>query len=154
MKKKIAVIGAGASGLVSARRSLADGHAVTVYEQQSELGGVWFYSPDPTGYSAMYEKMITNMPKQLMEFEDLPWPDEAPAFLTGKQIQDYLKSYAEDIPIEFGVTVVRMEEDKGGEGKWKVRISFSLLARPWHLEYLGYFCTILDKLKTQMERRI
>lgn len=43
-KKSIAVIGAGVSGLVSARHSLADGHEVTVYEQQDELGGVWVYT--------------------------------------------------------------------------------------------------------------
>lgn len=40
----IAVIGAGPSGLVSARHSIADGHTVTVYEQQEELGGVWVYT--------------------------------------------------------------------------------------------------------------
>lgn len=40
----IAVIGAGPSGLVSARHSIADGHEVTVYEQQEELGGVWVYT--------------------------------------------------------------------------------------------------------------
>lgn len=43
-KKSIAVIGAGVSGLLSARHSLADGHEVTVYEQQDELGGVWVYT--------------------------------------------------------------------------------------------------------------
>lgn len=40
----IAVIGAGVSGLLSAKHALADGHDVTVYEQQDELGGVWVYT--------------------------------------------------------------------------------------------------------------
>lgn len=47
-KLNIAIIGAGASGLSSARHAVAQGHTVTVYEQNEELGGVWVYT-DKTG---------------------------------------------------------------------------------------------------------
>lgn len=40
----IAIIGAGPAGIVSARHSIADGHNVTVYEQNEEIGGVWVYT--------------------------------------------------------------------------------------------------------------
>lgn len=60
----IAVIGAGPSGLLSAKHALADEHEVTVYEQQEELGGVWVYT-DQIGknkygvdiHTAMYKGM-------------------------------------------------------------------------------------------------
>lgn len=40
----IAVIGAGAAGLVSTKYSISYGHNVTVYDQQEEIGGVWIYT--------------------------------------------------------------------------------------------------------------
>lgn len=40
----VAVIGAGAAGLVAAKYSLAEGCKVTIYEQASELGGIWVYN--------------------------------------------------------------------------------------------------------------
>lgn len=44
--KSIAVIGAGASGLTTARHAIAQGHYVTVFEQNDQLGGVWVYTDD------------------------------------------------------------------------------------------------------------
>lgn len=58
----VAVIGAGVSGLASAKYSIAQGHNVTVYEQSEDLGGVWWYTDrigkDQYGvnvHSAMYQ---------------------------------------------------------------------------------------------------
>lgn len=58
----VAVIGAGTSGLVSAKYLLAQGYNVTVYEQAEQFGGIWWYT-DKTGkdqygqniHSAMYQ---------------------------------------------------------------------------------------------------
>lgn len=41
---KLAIIGAGPSGLVSARYAISYGHDVTVFEQGDELGGNWGYT--------------------------------------------------------------------------------------------------------------
>lgn len=58
----VAVIGAGTSGLVSAKYALAQGYNVTIYEQTEQFGGIWWYT-DKTGkdqyglnvHSAMYQ---------------------------------------------------------------------------------------------------
>lgn len=42
----IAIIGAGASGLTTARHAIAQGHYVTVFEQNDQLGGVWVYTDE------------------------------------------------------------------------------------------------------------
>lgn len=42
----IAVIGAGPSGLCSAKHAIAQGHKVTIYEQLDDVGGVWIYSDE------------------------------------------------------------------------------------------------------------
>lgn len=62
--KTVAVIGAGSSGLASAKYSLAQGYDVTVYEQNEQLGGIWWYT-DQVGinqygveiHSPMYQKL-------------------------------------------------------------------------------------------------
>lgn len=62
---KIAVIGAGPSGLCCAKNALSDGHNVTVYEQNSSVGGQWVYT-EQTGndefglpiHSSMYDGLM------------------------------------------------------------------------------------------------
>lgn len=64
-KLKIAVIGAGPSGLVAAKNSLEYGHDVIIYERNSKVGGTWVYS-DKVGndefgipiHSSMYEGLV------------------------------------------------------------------------------------------------
>jgi phytoene dehydrogenase-like protein len=38
---RVAVIGAGASGIVTAKYLLAEGYAVTIFEQGSRIGGTF-----------------------------------------------------------------------------------------------------------------
>ena len=81
----IAVIGAGAAGLVSARELLREGHRVTIFEQGAEVGGVWLYDPrveeDPLGlnstgeskvHSSMYASLRTNLTREVICFSGLP----------------------------------------------------------------------------------
>lgn len=84
----VAVIGAGAAGLVAARELLREGHRVVVYEQDPGLGGIWRYDPeqedDPLGvseqrraasgvHSSMYSSLRTNLPRELMGYTDFPF---------------------------------------------------------------------------------
>lgn len=62
--KTVAIIGAGSSGLVSAKYSLDHGFDVTVFEQNEQLGGIWWFTNE-TGvnqygleiHSPMYTKL-------------------------------------------------------------------------------------------------
>lgn len=56
----VAVIGAGPSGLCSAKHSLDQGYNVTVYEQAEEIGGAWYYT-DEIGYDKYGVKIQTAM---------------------------------------------------------------------------------------------
>lgn len=60
----IAIIGAGPSGLVSAKQSIASGHNVTVFEQSEEIGGVWVYT-DEVGKNKYGANVHTAMYKGL-----------------------------------------------------------------------------------------
>ncbi|KNA15833.1 hypothetical protein SOVF_094660 [Spinacia oleracea] len=139
--KKVAVVGAGAAGLVAARELRKEGHDVMVFERGTQLGGSWVYSSevesDPLGLdptrkiveSSLYASLRTNLPREVMGFRDFPFvpsgkPDrDSRRFPAHQEVLRYL----EDFACEFGlneliccqteVTYVGLETD----GKWMVK---------------------------------
>jgi len=93
MNQNIAVIGAGLSGLVTAKTLLEYGHDVTVFEKENEIGGVW--SP-----CRHYPGLTTQNTRDTYAFSDFRMPKEYPEFPAGAQMLGYLKAYAK----HFGVT--------------------------------------------------
>jgi dimethylaniline monooxygenase (N-oxide forming) len=85
---RVAVIGAGVAGLVSAKVLKADGFHVTVFEKDSTVGGVW----SPT---RAYTELRTNNPREAYAFSDFPHPASSDEFPTAGQAHAYLESYAE-----------------------------------------------------------
>lgn len=84
VSRNIAVIGAGAAGLVAARELLKEGHRVTILEQSSRVGGVWNFTGeteddllgrDPSSriHWSMYRDLRTNLPREVMGFSDFPF---------------------------------------------------------------------------------
>ena len=58
---KVAIIGAGVSGLASARRAIEYNLEVVVFEESDHVGGIWKYSEDPTdGSSPVYANLRYN----------------------------------------------------------------------------------------------
>lgn len=79
---KVAVIGAGLSGLVAIKYLKSSAFDVTCFEQSDQIGGTWVYKEttgkDKNGvpvHSAMYKNLKTILPTQLMEFFDYKWED-------------------------------------------------------------------------------
>jgi cation diffusion facilitator CzcD-associated flavoprotein CzcO len=62
--KTVAIIGAGACGLVCAKVLLDDGFNVTLFERQRELGGVW-------SAELAYADLHSQQPGGTLEFSDL-----------------------------------------------------------------------------------
>ncbi|MBP6829064.1 MAG: NAD(P)-binding domain-containing protein [Saprospiraceae bacterium] len=87
MNQKIAIVGAGLSGLVTAKTLLEYGHEVTVFEKESEIGGVW--SP-----CRHYPGLTTQNTRDTYAFSDFRMPKEYPEFPTGPQMLAYLTAYA------------------------------------------------------------
>ena len=136
---KVAVIGAGPAGLVSARECVRKGCDVVVFEKGSSVGGVWVYSDeteaDPSGqtrvskvHSSLYESLRTNIPRDLMAFSDFTFDskgggdDRWPRFPHHSCVRYYLEKFAEHFDIEplvrFDTPVVSVRREAGN---WIVR---------------------------------
>lgn len=60
----IAVLGAGPSGIISAKHSIDQGHNVTIFEKTGTLGGIWYYTEE-TGEDEYGVKIHTPMYRDL-----------------------------------------------------------------------------------------
>ncbi|KAJ5381460.1 uncharacterized protein N7496_003888 [Penicillium cataractarum] len=149
--RRVAVIGAGPSGLASLKFLLAEKHfeRIDVFEQRSSVGGAWNYSPSsakaglattvpqldpyepaekPTWIkeadgssgavfvSPLYDRLETNIPKELMRFSDQPFPRDAQLFPKHHTVKQYLEDYAEatksHIHFETQVLDVKLSDPK------------------------------------------
>src|ERR1700686_5012511 len=92
--RRVAVIGAGVSGLAAAKCLLDEGLEPVVYEQGSEIGGLWNYQEAlPDGGGVMYRSLHTNTSKQTLAFSDFPFPETAPDFPHHREVLQYLRDY-------------------------------------------------------------
>ncbi|KAK4340516.1 hypothetical protein RND71_041978 [Anisodus tanguticus] len=86
LERRIAIIGAGISGLLACKYCLSKGFDPIVFESESSVGGVWTKTIGST-------KLQT--PKPFYQFSDFPWPDSVTQMFPGQQaVQEYIESYA------------------------------------------------------------
>nr|CAB3500189.1 unnamed protein product [Digitaria exilis] len=115
-RAKVAVVGAGAAGLVAARELLREGHAVSVFEKSGRVGGTWAYDPradaDPLGrrdpdipagavHGSLYASLRTNLPRELMGFSGFPlagrvFAGDPRTFPGHREVLAFLDAFAED----------------------------------------------------------
>jgi len=65
--KSVGVIGAGASGIITAKILKEKGFHVSVFEEKNHIGGVWKYNKD-INIGSIYKSLKTNLPKESMVF--------------------------------------------------------------------------------------
>ena len=146
--KKVCVIGAGPSGLVSARELRKEGHKVVVMEQNDDVGGQWLYQPnveeeDPLGgssvptndtlkvHSSIYSSLRLTSPREIMGYSDFPFlakkGRDMRRFPGHKELWLYLKDFSEAFGIRemirFNVRVEFLGEEEKREDvrRWIVR---------------------------------
>ena len=153
--KRVAIIGAGSSGLAGARHFTALGFDTTVFEEESDLGGNWNYG-QPS--ARVYRSTHTISSKPGTEYPDFPMPARFPDYPHHAQILSYLRDYASHFGlmerIRFGVRVDRVAPEAETEPNtgWEVtfpsgqtdRFDFVVIANGHHRyprfpEYPGRF---------------
>jgi hypothetical protein len=123
--RRIAVIGAGAAGLCSARHLLAQGVAVTIYEIGTRIGGLWVYEND-NGLSPAYRSLHLNSEKRVTAYRDFEFPDQSTYYAHHTEVHAYLEAYADhhDLRrhIRFKSKVVALQPARGPGGGWRIRL--------------------------------
>ncbi|KAK2602819.1 hypothetical protein N8I77_009324 [Diaporthe amygdali] len=150
--KKIAIIGAGPCGLSAARYLVAQQafDSVVVFEQNPEVGGVWYYSREPTSSqhvpqvspfcppdapvkepngnapvfaSPMYQLLNTNIPWTIMKYGDQDFPHEGLIFPSRQVVQEYLVQYSQDVRhlVRFSTQVKTVSlRREGDHDRWDI----------------------------------
>ena len=98
MQKTVAIIGAGAAGICSAKHMLEAGYDVVVYEIGSHIGGMWVYNND-NNLSSAYKTLHINTARDLTAFKDFPFDPNVQPFPDHRDMATYLKAYADHFAI-------------------------------------------------------
>ncbi|XP_053462628.1 flavin-containing monooxygenase 2 [Nycticebus coucang] len=127
MAKKVAVIGAGVSGLISLKCCVDEGLEPTCFERTEDIGGLWRFKENvEDGRASIYQSVITNTSKEMSCFSDFPMPKDFPNFLHNSKLMEYFRIFAENFDllkyIQFQTTVLSVKKcpDFPSSGQWKV----------------------------------
>jgi dimethylaniline monooxygenase (N-oxide forming) len=117
--KRVAVVGAGPSGLVTVKELLEEGHQPTCFERASNLGGVFRFSEDD---GVVWESCRLTSSGLLTQFSDFPASPDETGHMTARQYVGYLTRYCETFNvtshIRFNTTVESVK--RCSDGSWSV----------------------------------
>lgn len=121
---KVCVIGAGCSGITTAKRLQEFGIAYDQFELSDDVGGNWYFR-NPNGLSSVYESLHIDTSTSRLEFEEFPAPESFPHFPHHTLIHRYFRDYTDHfglrdaITFNTGVDRARQRSD----GSWDVTLS-------------------------------
>ncbi|HEV2061845.1 MAG TPA: NAD(P)-binding domain-containing protein [Solirubrobacteraceae bacterium] len=118
---KVALIGAGSSGIAAAKALHERSFDFDVYEASDRVGGNWVFG-NKNGMSAAYRYLHINTSRERMQYSDFPMPESYPDFPRHDQIAKYFADYVDHFGfrdrIQFENAVERAE--RLGDGTWEV----------------------------------
>ena len=119
--KKVAIIGAGPSGITAIKNFADQGFEVTAFDRCEGVGGNWRFN-DPSGHSSVFETTHLISSKYTSFFEDFPLPDSAPDYPSHKELLSYFNAYADHFDIrkliKFNTEVTNCKKIDGD--RWEV----------------------------------
>ncbi|XP_020487530.1 flavin-containing monooxygenase 5 [Labrus bergylta] len=127
MVHRVAVIGAGPSGLTAMKACLDEGMEPTCFESSDDMGGLWkFKEVSEPNRASIYRSLTINISKEMMCYSDFPIPADYPNYMHHSKILKYFRKYAEHfkllqhIHFQKLVKSVRQRSDFSRTGQWEV----------------------------------
>ncbi len=123
MSLKVAIIGAGSSGISSCQVLGARGIEFDCFEMGSEVGGNWRYLND-NGMSAAYRSLHINTSRRTMAYASYSMPEDLPDYPNHFQIAQYFDDYVDHFgfreKIRFRTEVTHVApSDEGWSVEWE-----------------------------------
>ena len=116
----VAVVGAGPSGLMLARRLAATPATFEVFERNADVGGIW--DIDAPG-SPVYESAHFISSKTLSGFPDFPMPDDYPDYPDHRRLLRYIRAYADRFDLRRHISFeCPVERAIPAGGFWELRL--------------------------------
>ena len=124
-RRRVAVIGAGPSGLCTLKELVQEGHDAVCLERGEGLGGLFRFNPDPRSIGVWRTCRLTSSPL-VTSFSDFPpWgPDDDPAHRHWSHseyvgyLDRYVAQFALGERIRFGCEVRQL--DRLADGQWRL----------------------------------
>lgn len=123
--KRIAVIGAGCSGLAAVKMLLENGlDNVVCFEKNDRIGGNWVYTAAES-HSSVCETTHIISSKWLSHYRDFPMPANYADYPSHREVLAYFESYAQQFGLEkyirFNTAVQKVEKIEGE--RWQLHLS-------------------------------
>ncbi len=119
---RVAVIGAGSSGLAACQVLRERGLPFDCFEKGSDVGGLWRYEND-NGLSSAYASLHVNTSRETARYASYPIPEDYPDFPHHTQMLTYLQGYVEHFAlrehIRFRTEVLGVQ--RIGDDEWEVQ---------------------------------
>lgn len=119
--KKVAIIGAGPSGITAIKNFADQGFEVTAFDRCEGVGGNWRFN-DPSGHSSVFETTHLISSKYTSFYEDFPLPDSTPDYPSHEELLSYFNAYADHFDIrkliKFNTEVTNCKKIDGD--RWEV----------------------------------
>nr|XP_016448518.1 PREDICTED: putative flavin-containing monooxygenase 2 [Nicotiana tabacum] len=151
--KRVAIIGAGISGLLACKYTLEKGFIPVVFEATKEIGGVWTQTIESTRLQS---------PKRTFEFTDFPWPSSVRGrYPHNTDVLKYIEAYAQHFELlpyiqlntkVIGIDYVGVSDEEmdswdfwsgngkpfGSKGKWHILVQHAedFTTQDYEVEFL------------------
>lgn len=136
-KKRVAVIGAGVSGLIAIKCCLDEGLEPVCIEKSTGIGGLWWYREDRDGQGCVFKSTVINTSKEHMAFSDFPAPKDFPNYMHNRYLLDYFNMYADNFGLKKHIRYrtlvnhVTPADDYDATGKWRLDLKSREDDREW-----------------------
>uniref|UniRef100_A0A914NM25 Flavin-containing monooxygenase n=1 Tax=Meloidogyne incognita TaxID=6306 RepID=A0A914NM25_MELIC len=126
-KKRVAIIGAGASGIPAAREALDHDWLPFVFESSTDIGGLWRYKPYETEEGTVMKTTVINTSKEMTAYSTFVPPSNFANFMHNRCMLEYLRLYADSFDFNKYLylehKVINVERCEGFEnnGQWIVQ---------------------------------